>query len=97
MRTNGKDSGSIEQITWWLLNWNHVVLARARIKTRSATLYKARDVFDPRTETRRQDSGLSQIYKLIVSNSAKILTNMNMALSRQVEEENNSLPVTVCD
>ena len=64
---------------------------------RSATLYKARDVFDPRTETGRQDSGLSQIYKLIVSNSAKILTNMNMALSRQVEEENNSLPVTVCE
>jgi len=42
-----------------------------------------------------QHSGLSQIFKLIASTSKKILKNANVAVRRQVKEENNSLLVPV--
>ena len=49
------------------------------------------------TETfARQDSGVTQIFILIISNGAKILSNVNVVLWRDVKRENRSLPVAVC-
>ena len=42
-----------------------------------------------------QDSGVSQIFVLIISNGEKILSNVNVVGLRQVQKENSSLPVAV--
>ena len=57
-------------------------------------------VFETRTATGRehftcQDSGVSQIFVLIISNGEKILSNVNVAVRKQVKRENSSLPVAV--
>ena len=57
-------------------------------------------VFETRTATRRenfacQDSAVSQIFILIISNGEKILSNENVFVGRQVKRENNSLPLAV--
>ena len=57
-------------------------------------------VFETRTATGRehfacQDSGVSQIFKLLVSNGEKILSNVNLIMLKQVKRENSSLPVAV--
>ena len=57
-------------------------------------------VFETRTATGRehfacQDSGVSQIFKLIISNGEKILSNVNLIVLKQVKRENSSLPVAV--
>ena len=55
-------------------------------------------VFETRTATGRenfacQDSAVSQIFILIISNGEKILSNGNVFVGRQVKRENNSLPL----
>ena len=45
----------------------------------------------------RQESGLSQIFILMVSTFEKILYNIYVAVRRQVKKENSSLPVAVRD
>ena len=57
-------------------------------------------VFETRTATGReyftcQDSGVSQIFVLIISNGEKILSNVNVVVWKQVKRENSSLPVAV--
>ena len=57
-------------------------------------------VFEMRTATGRenfacQDSGVAQIFVLIISNGEKILSIVNVVVSKQVKRENNSLPVAV--
>ena len=57
-------------------------------------------VFETRTATGRehfacQDSGVSQIFILIISNGEKILSNVSVVVWRQVKRENSSLPVAV--
>ena len=57
-------------------------------------------MFHPRAEIEsehfaRYDSGLLQIFKLIIFASEKILNNKNAVLRRQVKYENRSLPVAV--
>ena len=47
---------------------------------------KARDVFEQRTETESeqflcQDSGLSQIFKIVSSHGEKMLNNINMIVT----------------
>ena len=58
-------------------------------------------VFETRTATGKehfmcQDSGVSQIYILIISDGEKILSNVNVVVWRRVRRENSSLPVAVC-
>ena len=57
-------------------------------------------VFETRTATGRenfacQESAVSQIFILIISNGEKILSNGNVFVGRQVKRENNSLPLAV--
>ena len=57
-------------------------------------------VFEMRTATGRehflcQDSSVSQIFNLMISNGGKILININVVVYRQVQMENRSLPVAV--
>ena len=57
-------------------------------------------VFETRTATgrenfARQDSAVSQIFILIISNGEKILSNGNVFVGLQVKRENNSLPLAV--
>ena len=57
-------------------------------------------VFETRTATGRehftsQDGGASQIFVLIISDGEKILSNVNVAVWKQVKRENSSLPVAV--
>ena len=57
-------------------------------------------VFGTRTATGRehftcQDSGVSQIFVLIISNGEKIPSNVNVVVWKQVKRENSSLPVAV--
>ena len=57
-------------------------------------------VFEMRTAIRRenfacQDSAVSQIFILIISNGEKILSNGNVFVGRQVKRENSSLPLAV--
>ena len=57
-------------------------------------------VFESRKATGReyfmfQDSGVSQIFILIISNGEKILGDVNVVVWRQVKKENSSLPVAV--
>ena len=57
-------------------------------------------VFETRTATGRehfacQDSVVSQIFILIISNAVRILDNVNVAVEREVKRENRSLPVAV--
>ena len=57
-------------------------------------------VFETRTATGRehfacQDSGVSQIFVLIISNGEKVLSNVNVVEWKQVKRENSSLPVAV--
>ena len=57
-------------------------------------------VFDTRTATGRellvfQDSGVSHIFILIISNGEKIIGNVNVVVWREVKRENSSLPVAV--
>ena len=57
-------------------------------------------VFETRTAIGRensacQDSAVSQIFILIISNGEKILSNGNVFVGRQVKRENNSLPLAV--
>ena len=57
-------------------------------------------VFEVRKATGRehfacQDSGVSPILILIISNGEKILSNVNVVVWRQVKKENSSLPVAV--
>ena len=57
-------------------------------------------VFETRTATGRenfacQDSVVSQIFVLIISNGEKILSIVNVVERKQVKRENNSLPVAV--
>ena len=42
-----------------------------------------------------QDSSVSQIFKLIISNGVKILSNVKVVETRQVKRENSSLLVAV--
>ena len=60
----------------------------------------ARDVFEQQKETGSghftcQGRGLSHIFKLIVSNSEKILNDINVVVRRQVKVENRLLPLAV--
>ena len=41
------------------------------------------------------DSGVSQIFILIISDGEKILSNVNVVVRRQVKRENGALPVAV--
>ena len=55
-------------------------------------------VFETRTATgrehfARQNNGVPQIFILIISNGEKILSNVNVVVSRQVKSKNSSLPV----
>ena len=57
-------------------------------------------VFEMRTATGKehftcQDSGVFQIFVLIISNGEKILSNVNVVVCKQVKRENSSLPVAV--
>ena len=57
-------------------------------------------VFETRTATGRehfacQDSGISQIFILIISNGEKIVSNVNVVVWIQIKRENGSLPVVV--
>ena len=57
-------------------------------------------VFETRTATGRehfacQDSGVSQIFILIISNGGNILINIKVVVNRQVTMENSSLPFAV--
>ena len=57
-------------------------------------------VFETQTATGRehfacQDSAVSQIFILIISNGENILSNGNVFLGRQVRRENSLLPVAV--
>ena len=57
-------------------------------------------VFEMRTATRRenfvcQDSGVFQIFILIISNGEKLHSNVNVVVSKLVKRENSSLPVAV--
>ena len=57
-------------------------------------------VFETRTATGRehvtcQDSDVSQIFTLIISNGKKVPGNVNVVVRRQVKRENSSLPVAV--
>ena len=65
---------------------------------------KERDVFEQRKETESeqflcQDSGLSQIFKVVSSHAEKILNNINVIVWRQVTTivkwETSSLPGSV--
>ena len=38
---------------------------------------------------------MSQIFKLLISNGEKILSNLNVVVRGQVKSENSSLPVAV--
>ena len=56
--------------------------------------------FEPHTETGSehfecQGGSLTQIFKVIVSDKEKILSNINVAVLRQVKKENSPLLVTV--
>lgn len=42
-----------------------------------------------------QDSGVSQIFMLIISNGGKIIIKIKVAVNRQVKMENSLLPVAV--
>ena len=58
------------------------------------------NVFEPRTAIgsehfARYNSGLSQIFKIIVFASEKILNSTNVVVWRQVKYENSALPVGV--
>ena len=58
-------------------------------------------VFEPRMVTRDeqfacQDSSVSQIFNVIISNGGKMLSNMKMVVTMQVKRENSSLPVAFC-
>ena len=57
-------------------------------------------VFETRTATGRehfacQESIVSQIFVLLISNGEKILSNVNVVVCSQVNNENCSLPVAV--
>ena len=57
-------------------------------------------VFETRTATAKehfvsQDSGVSQIFILIISSGEKILSNVNVVAWRRVRRENSSHPVAV--
>ena len=57
-------------------------------------------VFETRTATGRehftcQDSGVSQIFVLIIPDGEKILSNENVVVCKQVKRANSSLPVAV--
>ena len=42
-----------------------------------------------------QDSSVFQIFNLMISNGGKILSNIKVVVTRQVDRENSSLPVAV--
>ena len=57
-------------------------------------------VFETWTATGRdhfmcQDSGVSQIFMVIISNGGKILSNVKVEVTRQVKRENSSLLVAI--
>ena len=57
-------------------------------------------IFETRTATGRehftcQDGGVSKIFILIISNGEKILTNVNVVVSRYDKRESSSRPVAV--
>ena len=57
-------------------------------------------VFETQTATGRehfscQESTVSQIFMLLISNGEKILSNVNVVVCGQVKNENCSLPVAV--
>ena len=57
-------------------------------------------VFETRTATGREnftchESGVCQVFILIISNGEKILGNVNVVVKGQVKRESSSLPVAV--
>ena len=77
--------------SWETSSWTAASTTLGSLSTRA---------LETRTATGRehftcQDSGISQIFLLIISNGEKILSNVNVVVWKQVKRENSSLPVAV--
>ena len=84
------------------LTWSSHKLKRKekRSKTVSEIAALSDRVYETRTSTGRehfacQDSDVSKIFILTISNGGKILNNINVVVWRQSKKENSSLPVAV--
>lgn len=91
-------SDKLQLITQASQKWSNILASASDVTNTLGGL--STRVFEMRTATGKehftcQDSGVFQIFVLIISNGEKILSNVNVVVCKQVKRENSSLPVAV--